>query len=168
MIFLILNLLLMILIMNMSYIVVSRIIRFYRTNRLFESINTMKDLIYMNSSDLVSVTAKMLKLKGNEVKVTDKCGEEGNGLILNNLIFTEVWKQSIGHSMEIESAMKLARQMKVNKVYRGMIVTTGSFKNNTLSFCHKNVIRCINGNQLLGMIKEVQIKRTPATDIFQS
>ncbi len=58
--------------------------------------------------------------------------------------------------MEIEQAKKLAKHMRENGIYRGMLITLGDFKNNTKNFCHLNVIKCINGNQLLQMCKDVQ------------
>lgn len=46
--------------------------------------------------------------------------------------------------------------MQDNDIYRGMIITLGDFKPNTRNYCHMHVITCINGNQLLQMLKKVQ------------
>ena len=55
--------------------------------------------------------------------------------------------------IEIEQAKKLIKHMQDNEIYRGMIITLGDFKANTRNFCHMNVITCVNGNQLLQMLK---------------
>jgi len=137
-----------------------------KINNLLESINDKNDLIQIGFRDFVYLMMEVFRRKGYRVKMTDKCGEESNGLILNNLQYVEVIKFPFEKKIEVETAMKLARCMQLNSIYRGMIVTLGDFKQNTRSFCHKNVIECINGDKVLEMCKEVQ-KRRPVLETNQ-
>ena len=137
-----------------------------KINNLLESINDKNDLIQIGFRDFVYLMMEVFRRKGYKVRMTDKCGEEGNGLILNNLQYVEVIKFPLDKKIEVETAMKLARCMQLNSIYRGMIITMGDFKQNTRSFCHKYVIECINGDKVLEMCKEVQ-KRRPALESNQ-
>ena len=137
-----------------------------KINNLLESINDKNDLIQIGFRDFVYLMMEVFRRKGYRVKMTDKCGEESNGLILNNLQYVEVIKFPFEKKIEVETAMKLARCMQLNSIYRGMIVTLGDFKQNTRSFFHKNVIECINGDKVLEMCKEVQ-KRRPVLETNQ-
>ena len=130
-----------------------------KINNLLENINSKEDLLYMHSMDFLNVIAEVFKRKGNKVKITDKCGEYGNGLIINDIKYAEIWKHGINHRVDVEAGIKLAHCMQVNSIYRGILVTLGDYKYNTAEFCHKNVIECINGEQLLEMCKEVQKRR---------
>ncbi|OGO80469.1 MAG: hypothetical protein A2Y21_11300 [Clostridiales bacterium GWC2_40_7] len=130
-----------------------------RINGLLETINTIEDLEYIRFMDFLKLTAEVYKRKGYTVRVTDKCGEEGNGLILNDKQYVEIWKHGLNHAVDCEAAMKLAKCMRSNSIYRGILITLGDFKQNTRMYCHKNVIECINGEQLISMFKEVQKKK---------
>lgn len=130
---------------------------------LLESINSKEDLLYCSYRDFLSIITEVFKRKEFKVEPTDKCGEESNGLLLNKISFAEIWKHGLWHTVEIETAMKLAKCMQTHSIYRGMLVTLGDFKQNTKSFCHRNVIECINGDQLLLMCKETQ-KSRPASE----
>jgi len=142
-----------------SCLLIYSVIYRIKVNRLLESIDNLEDLLFMNYSLLLSLTAEMFRRKGHLVKITDKCGEEGKGLILDNIKFVQIWRRAIHHDVECETAIKLARCMQYNSVYRGMLITLGDFKQNTKAFCHKNVIECVNGRQLLSMFREVQKRR---------
>ncbi len=131
-----------------------------KVNRLLENINTIEDLQYIPFNVFIHVTAEVFKRKGYVVKITDKCGEEGNGLLLDNRKFVEIWRRALSHEVDCEAAMKLEKCMRSNSIYRGMLITLGEFKHSTRLFCHKNVIECITGQQLLAMFKEVQKKNT--------
>lgn len=130
-----------------------------KISNLLESINTKEDLLYMCIKDFVNVIAEMFKRKGYKVKITDRCGEDGKGLILNDIQYVEMWKHSLRQIVEVETAMKLARCMQSDSIYRGILITLGDFKQNTKMYCYKNVIECINGDQLLQMCKEVQKRK---------
>lgn len=130
-----------------------------KINRLLEDINTIEDLQYIPFKVFLPLISEVFKRKGYSVKITNKCGEEGNGLILDNMKFVEFWRRALNHEVDCEAAMKLAKCMQTNSIYRGMIITLGDFKQNTRMFCHKNVIECINGQQLLSMFKEVRKKK---------
>lgn len=130
-----------------------------KIDNLIEDINTKEDLLFTNYKDFINVIAEAFKRKGYTVKFTDKCGEECNGLILNDIQYVEVWKHGLDQVIEVEAAMKLSKCMQLNSIYRGMLVTLGDFKQNTRSFCHKSVIECMNGDQLLAMCKEVQRRK---------
>jgi len=134
---------------------------FYRIklNYLLENINSREDLLYMRSMDYQNVIAEVFKRKGNKVKITDKCGEYGNGLIINDIKYAEIWKHGLNHIVDVEAGMKLAHHMQINSIYRGILVTLGDYKQNTKIFCRINVIECINGEQLIKMCKEVQKRR---------
>jgi hypothetical protein len=75
-------------------------------------------------------------------------------ITLSKIEFSE--NNSFSPEKDNEQAKKLARHMHENGIYRGMLITLGDFKNNTKNFCHLNVIKCINGNQLLQMCKNTQ------------
>jgi restriction system protein len=130
-----------------------------KINSLIESVNTAEDLLYFHFNDFFNVIIEVFKRKGYKVRITDKCGEEGNGLILNDIQYVEVWKHATNKLIDVETAMKLTTRMQFNLIYRGMLVTLGDYKQNTKLFCHKNVIDCINGEQLLVMCKEVQKRK---------
>ena len=130
-----------------------------KTNRILENINTIEDLQYIPFRVFLHLVAEVFRRKGYSVKITDKCGEEGNGLILDNMRFVEIWRRALNHKVDCEAAMKLAKCMQSNSIYRGMLITLGDFKHNTKMFCHKNVIECIDGEQLLSMFKEVRKRK---------
>ena len=144
---------------NCAFILIGSILFKIKVNRILESINTREDLQYIKFVVFLHLAAEVFKRKGYKVKITDKCGEEGNGLILNDIQYVEIWKYGLNHAVDCEAAMKLAKCMRSNSIYRGILITLGDFKHNTKLFCHKNVIECITGEQLLAMIKEVQKKK---------
>lgn len=140
-------------------LIIGHVLYKMKINNLLESVNTKADLLYMNFRDLTNLMAEVYRRKGYRVRQTCKCGEEGNGLELNDLKYVEVLCCSLNYMVEVEAAMKLAKCMRSNSIYRGMLVTLGDFKQNTRLFCHKNVIECVNGDQLLAICKEVQKKK---------
>jgi len=127
-----------------------------KISKTLDSISSLEDFLFMRYKDFVYLTAEVYRRKGFHVTITDKCGEEGNGLLIDNVIFVEVWKNGLKHFMDVETGMKLAKCMQSNSIYRGILITLGDFKPTTIKFCHKNVIQCINGRQLLEMCREVQ------------
>lgn len=159
MLILFLMLVIIVMIFHGFFTIVQNIIYKIKINTLLEDVNTKEDLLYMRLKDFQNVIAEVLKRKNYKVRFTDKCGEEGKGLVLNNIQYVEMCKHSLNRMVEVEAAMKLAKCMQVNSIYRGMFITLGDFKKNTKMFCHKNVIECINGDQLLKMCKEVQKKK---------
>lgn len=166
MLFIILLSLLIMYIFRFTLKTAANIVYSIKINNLLESINDKDDLSQIGFGDFVYLMMEVFRRKGYKVKMTDKCGEENNGLILNNLQYVEVIKFPLNKRIEVETAMKLARCMQLNSIYRGMIVTLGDFKQNTRSFCHKYVIECINGDKVLEMCKEVQ-KRRPVLETNQ-
>lgn len=130
-----------------------------KINYLLENINSREDLFNMRSMDFQNVIAEVYKRKGNKVKITNKCGEYGNGLIINDIIYAEIWKHGLNYSVDIEAGMKLEHLMQINSISRGILITLGDYKQNTKKFCFKNVIECVNGEQLLKMCKDVQKRR---------
>jgi len=147
-----------ILIIELTSVLIFNIYYRAKINNLLESVNTREDLLFMRFNDFLNLTAEVFRRKGHKVRITDKCGEEGKGLILDDRQFVEIWKHSLHHMVEVETAMKLAKCMQVNSIYRGMLISLGDFKYNTKAYCHANVIECINGEQLVQMCKEVQRK----------
>ncbi|EMS69215.1 restriction endonuclease [Ruminiclostridium cellobioparum] len=127
-----------------------------KINQILKVINTKEDLLYLNFKDYMSVIMEVLKRLGYRVKPTAACGIDGSGLLLNNIQFTEVWKHGLQQVIDVELAMNLFKCMSDNSIYRGMLITLGDFKSCTKVYCHKNVIECINGDQLLDMCKSVQ------------
>jgi len=130
-----------------------------KINRLLEDINSLEDLLYMRAVDFQNIVVEVLRRKGNKVKFTDRCGEYNNGYIINDIKYAEIWKHSLHHLVEIEAALKLVHCMEVNSVYRGIFITLGDYKQNTMKLCFKYAIECINGEQLLKMCKEVQRRK---------
>ena len=86
----------------------------------------------------------------------DRFGEGGNGIILDDLYYVLAKKDGFHHLIEVEQAKKLIKHMQDDGICKGMIVTLGNFKQSTEAFCYTHVIKCINGNQLLQMCKEVR------------
>lgn len=138
------------------YRIVKKIMYSRKIKNLLLNIGTKEKLLYTGEKDLLNTLALLFCKKGYKVKITDLCGEYVNGLILNDVVFVELWKNSPGHLLEIETAVKLSRCMQKAGIYRGMLITTGDFKNNTKLYCHKYVIECINGDMLLDMFKEAR------------
>ena len=130
-----------------------------KINCLLESIDSREDLLYMRTMDYQNVIAEVFRRKGNKVEITDKCGEFGNGLLINDIKYIEIWKHGLNHIVDVEVGKKLAHHMQINSIYRGILVTLGDYKQNTRKFCHTNVIECIDGEQLVKMCKEVQKRR---------
>lgn len=157
-ILLLLQLFIMILIYNL-FLIIHSVFYKIKINYLLENINSREDLFNMRSMDFQNVIAEVFKRKGNKVKITNKCGEYGNGLIINDIKYAEIWKHGLNHIVDIEVGMKLEHFMQINSISRGILVTLGDYKQNTKIFCFKNVIECINGEQLLKMCKEVQKRR---------
>ena len=148
-----------------SYIIIYKICSKIKIIRIFEDIDTLDDLLYLNFNVFIQLIAEMFRRHGYCTKITTKCGEEGNGLILDNIKFVEVWRRALHREVECETAMKFARCMQLNSIYRGMLITLGDFKQSTRIYCHKNVIECINGQQLIAMFREVQKKRKLLKDV---
>lgn len=149
-------LLMIVMVVEMAAVLIYSIYYKIKINNLLEAVTTREDLLFMRFKDLLNLMAEIFRRKGYKVRITDKCGEEGNGLILDDKQFVEVWKHSLHHMVDVETAMKLAKCMQVNSIYRGKLISLGDFKQNTRTYCHKNVIECINGEQLVQMCKEVQ------------
>lgn len=131
-----------------------------KINRIIKVINTKEDLQNLNLKEYTSVVITVLRLSGYRVRDTAACGIDGSGFKLNGIQFTEIWKHGIHQIVDVELAMNLAKCMQVNSIYRGMIITLGDFKPCTRIFCQKNVIECINGDQLLNMLKEARNTNT--------
>jgi restriction system protein len=130
-----------------------------KINTLLENINSKEDLLYLSFKDFLNLMAEVFKRKGYKVRITDKCGEDGKGLILNDIQLVDIWKHGLSHIVDVEIAMKLAKCMQLDGFYRGMLLTLGDFKQSTKLFCHRNVIECISGEQLVIMCKEVQKRK---------
>lgn len=127
-----------------------------RINILLDNINSKYDLMDMNSKDFKFVMASVFKRKGYNVRICDRIGEGEGCLLLNGIQYVQIKRYSFSHLLEIEEAKKLVKHMQDDSIYRGMIISIGDFKNNTKKYCHTNVIKCINGDELLAMCKEVQ------------
>lgn len=134
-----------------------------KINRLFNEISCKEDLLYLRQQDFYGIIAEAYKRTGHKIHATDKCGEQ-NGFILDNIKFIEARKTGLSQVIEAEAAMSFAKCMHSNNIYRGVLITLGDFKSTTLKFCKTNVIECINGDQLLYMIKEAQSTRL-ASDV---
>ena len=132
---------------------------------LLASICTKKELLYTDDKDILNMLALFYTKKGYKVKTTDMCGEALNGLILDDLVFVELWKNSIDHKLEIETAIKFSRCMQEASIHRGKLVTIGDFKMNTKLYCNKYVIECINGDTLLDMLKELRYPAAAQVEI---
>jgi restriction system protein len=127
-----------------------------KINELLKDINSKEDLLFLNFKDYMSIIIEVLKRSGYKVKQTAACGIDGSGLKLNDIQYTEIWKHGLQQIVDVELAMNLAKCMRINSIYRGMLITLGDFKLSTRVYCHQNVIECINGDQLLSMCKAVQ------------
>jgi restriction system protein len=132
------------------------IIYLVRISQLVDSIGSKEDLLFLRMKDFGYVVAEIFKRRGYRVRMSNHFGEGGTGIILNDTLYVQARKERYQHLMEIEQAKKLAKHMHENGIYRGILITLGDFKNNTRNFCHLNVIKCINGNQLLQMCKDSQ------------
>ncbi len=135
---------------------ISKLVYKRKIHELLKVINTKEDLLYLNFKDYLAVIVEVLRRSGYKVKSTDACGIDGSGLKLNGIQFAEVWKHGLQQIVDVELAMNFAKCMHNNSIYRGMLITLGQFKPSTRAYCHKNVIECINGDQLLDMCKAVQ------------
>lgn len=122
---------------------------------LVDNIKCKDDLLYLKLKDFEYAIAEVFRRQGYKVRMSDHFGEGGNGLILNDIYYVMVRKESYHNLVEIEQARKLAKHMRDNNIHRGMIITLGDFKTNTKNYCHINVIKCINGDKLIQMIRNV-------------
>jgi restriction system protein len=138
------------------FIIIKELLYKKKINELLKEIRSKEDLLYLNFNDYKSLIIEVLKRYGYKVKSTDACGIDGSGLKLNNTHFAEIWKHGLQQQVDVELAMNFAKCMQRNSIYRGMLITLGDFKLCTKIYCKKNVIECINGDQLLGMFKAVQ------------
>lgn len=123
---------------------------------LVNRIESTDDLLYMKTRDFEHAVAEVFRRQGYRVRISDHFGEGGNGIILDDKYYVIARKDSLHSLVEIELAKKLAKHMRDNGIYRGMIITLGDFKSNTKNYCHINVIKCINGEELIKMFKSVQ------------
>lgn len=127
---------------------------------LVDNIESRDDLLYLKLKDFEYAIAEVFRRQGYKVQMSDHFGEGGNGIILNDIYYVIVRKESYHNLVEIEQAKKLIKHMRNNNIHRGMIITLGDFKANTKNYCHTNVVKCINGEQLLQMFKSVQALST--------
>jgi len=133
--------------------------KIYFKNRivsLLDSVRCKDDFLYMSEKEFTGVITLMLTRKGYKVEATDRCGEQEGGLFINGVIFAEMHKESLSHLIEKETAMKLSQCMRESGIYRGMLITTGDYRNSTRLYCGRNVIECLNGDRLLDMCRDVQ------------
>jgi restriction system protein len=143
-----------------TYEVISRVVHLLylvKISILVDSIKRKDDLLFLRTKDYEYVIAEVFKRTGYKVRMSSHFGDGGAGLILNDLYYVIARKEAYHHLVEIEQAKKLIKHMQDNNIYRGMIILLGDFKLNTKNLCHIHSIKCINGNQLLQMIKEVQV-----------
>ncbi len=126
-----------------------------RIIRLFNDISCKHDLLYLRQQDFYDIIMESYRRTGHKIRTTDKCGQQ-SGFVLDDNKFVEVWKTGLSQLIEAEAAMSFAKCMRSNNIYRGVLITLGDFKGTTLKFCKTNVIECINGDQLLNLIKEAQ------------
>lgn len=138
--------------------IIANILYYIKINNKLDMIQTKYDLLYMKRKDYEKVIMEMFKRKGYKVRFSDRFGEGDNGFILDNIQYVQAMKDSLKTELAVESIKKFNRCMQRDSIYRGIFITLGDFKNNTRKFCHKNVIKCINGDELLLMCKEVQGK----------
>lgn len=131
-----------------------------KINLLVDNIKDKDDLLYLKLKDYEFAIAEVFRRQGYKVKMSDHFGEGGNGIILNDIYYVIARKESYHNLVEIEQAKKLIKHMKDNDIHRGIIVTLGDFKTNTKNYCYTNVIKCINGDQILQMFKDVQALST--------
>jgi len=127
-----------------------------RVNRFIEIVEYKRDFLFLSHREFVMLVMEVLRRKGYRVRITDGCGEYENGLEINGLQYAEVFKTGLNEKIEVETAMKLAWCMRKNRIFRGLIVTLGDFKQNTRNFCHSHVISCMDGNKLLSLCREVR------------
>lgn len=135
-----------------------------KINSILKTISSKEDLLYLRFKDLLYIIIEVLNRHGYKVELTAACGVDGCGLRLNDIQFTEVWKYGLNHVLDVEIAMNLSKCMQNNSIYRGMLITLGDFKQCTKNYCYKNVIECINGDQLLCMCKAVQDSKRAALE----
>ncbi|NLO40677.1 MAG: restriction endonuclease [Ruminiclostridium sp.] len=139
--------------------IISRILHvvyLVRISMLVDSIGNKQDLLFLSLQDYEYVIAEVFRRSGYKVRMSKKFADGGNGIILNDLHYVVARKEAYHHLIEVEQARKLTKHMQDNEIYRGMIITLGDFKPSTRNYCHINVITCIDGNQLLQMLKKVQ------------
>lgn len=127
-----------------------------KISNFLETISSLEDFRYIGQKDFIATVLEIFKRKGYTVVPTTQCGEQSNGFIINGLQYAVILEPSLKMHVEIETAMKLSRCMSQNSIFRGILITAGDFKLNTLNYCHKNVIQCINGEKLLELVHEVQ------------
>lgn len=122
---------------------------------LVDGIKCRDDLLYLKLKDFEYAIAEVFRRQGYKVQMSDHFGEGGTGIILDNIYYVIVRKENYHNLVEVELAKKLTKHMRDNNIHRGMIITLGDFKANTKRYCHMNVIKCINGEQLVQMFKSV-------------
>lgn len=127
-----------------------------KINKLLDGLSCKEDFLYMREKDLVNVVTLMFRRKGHKVEPTELCGEDASGLLINDVTFAEVRKDSLSFLVEKETAMKLSQCMRMSNIYRGMLITTGDYRSSTRHYCGRNVIECINGDRLFEMCRDVQ------------
>lgn len=127
---------------------------------LADNIKCKDDLLYLKLKDFEYVIAEVFKRQGYKVQMSSHFGEGGNGIILNDIYYVIAKKESYHNLIEPEEAKKLVKHMKDNNIHRGIIITLGDFKTSTKNYCYVNVIKCINGDQLMQIIKSAQALST--------
>src|SRR5690554_3842126 len=99
-IFMIFMLLLTAVMMKICCDVVRIVLYFYnkvRISMLIENNGTKRDILYLRFKDYMNLLMEVFKRKGYKVDATKKCGEYGNGMILDKKQFVEVLKCPITH-----------------------------------------------------------------------
>lgn len=146
------------LIINAMVVSIAKTFYKIKINSLLDNINTKEDLLYMNIKDFENIIAVMFKRNGYKVEFTERFGEGNRGLILNNLQYVQMEKSALNRLMDVEPVRKLSKSMQTDSIYRGIIITLGGYKRITRNYCHKNVIKCIDGDQLVNMLRDSKNK----------
>ena len=139
---------------------VSHICYMAKIGYIADNIRCKDDLLYLKLRDYEHVIAEIFRRQGYKVQMSDHFGEGGTGIILDGVYYVIARKESYNSLVEIEQAKKLVKHMRDNNIHRGIIITLGDFKGNTKNYCHMHVIKCINGDQLIQMLRSVQALKT--------
>jgi restriction system protein len=139
--------------------IICEIVLKIRAIYLLDSITSKRDLLYMKYGDFERVVAEMFRRRNHRVEFSERFGEGEKGLVIDGTVYVQLRKDPLSGMINVEQAMKLAKSMWRDSIYRGMFITLGDFENITYRYCHKNVITCINGDRLLEMCLGVQSAR---------
>lgn len=140
--------------------ILTEIISNYKAKEITESdLLRIKHLILkMDSRNFEIFCAKLFELQGYKSNITPSTRDGGKDVVLTKSyekIYVECKHYKINKPVSRDAAMKLVGSMRWGNVQRGIIITTGSFTKDCISYCEDMNIQTINLEAIMNLVKKI-------------